>query len=58
MAATVTFTSRQAVAPQAGVTGCTFWDITLYLREQRGQLRLGNPPPNYAASDGRAVELG
>lgn len=50
VAATVAFTSRQSVAPQAGVAGCTFWDITLYLREHSGRLRLGYPPPNYVAS--------
>ena len=34
VAATVTFTSEQRAAPGADVTGCTYWDITLYLQRQ------------------------
>ena len=43
VAATVTFTSEQRAAPGADVTGCTYWDITLYLRRQGGALLIGNP---------------
>jgi hypothetical protein len=49
VAATVTFTSRQRAAPGAGVTSCTDWDITLYLRWQGGTLLLGSPPRGYHA---------
>jgi hypothetical protein len=49
VAATVTFTSEQRAAPGAGVTGCTYWDITLYLRLQGGALLIGNPPAGYHA---------
>jgi hypothetical protein len=49
VAATVTFTSRQEAAPGAEVTGCTYWDITLYLRKQGGALLIGDPPPGYHA---------
>ena len=34
VAATVAFTSEQRAAPGADVTGCTYWDITLYLRSK------------------------
>jgi hypothetical protein len=49
VAATVTFTSEQRVAPGADVTGCTYWDITLYLQRQGGALLIGNPPAGYHA---------
>jgi hypothetical protein len=49
VAATVTFTSQQQAAPGADVTGCTYWDITLYLQRQDGTLLIGNPPPGYHA---------
>ncbi|MGH3070464.1 MAG: hypothetical protein ACRDMI_18025, partial [Streptosporangiaceae bacterium] len=49
VAATVTFTSDQRTAPGADGTGCTFWDITLYLRKQGGTLLIGNPPAGYHA---------
>src|ERR1700722_11182202 len=49
VAATVTFTSEQRVAPGADVTGCTYWDITLYLQRQGGALLIGNPPAGYRA---------
>ena len=49
VAATVTFTSEQRAAPGADVTGCTYWDITLYLRRQGGALLIGNPPAGYHA---------
>jgi hypothetical protein len=49
VAATVTFTSEQRAAPGADVTGCTYWDITLYLRRQDGALLMGNPPAGYHA---------
>jgi hypothetical protein len=47
VAVTVTFTSQQQAAP--GVTSCTDWDITLYLRRQGGTLLLGSPPRAYHA---------
>ena len=43
VAVTVTFTSEQRAAPGADVTGCTYWDITLYLQTQGGTLLIGNP---------------
>jgi hypothetical protein len=49
VAATVTFTSEQRAAQDADVTGCTYWDITLYLQEQGGTLLIGNPPAGYHA---------
>jgi hypothetical protein len=49
VAATVSFTSQQRAAPGADVTGCTYWDITLYLRKQDGGLLIGNPPAAYHA---------
>jgi hypothetical protein len=49
VAATVTFTSEQRAAPGADVTGCTYWDITLYLQRQGGALLIGNPPAGYHA---------
>jgi len=49
VAATVTFTSRQRPVPGADVTGCTSWDVTLYLRRLDGALLIGNPPPAYHA---------
>ncbi|MGO9220665.1 MAG: hypothetical protein ACLP5E_23335 [Streptosporangiaceae bacterium] len=49
VAATVMFTSRQRPVPGAGVTSCTSWDITLYLRRLGGTLLIGNPPPAYHA---------
>ena len=49
VAATVSFTSEQRTAPGAGVTTCTLWDITLYLRKQDGTLLIGSPPAAYHA---------
>jgi hypothetical protein len=49
VAATVTFTSEQRAAPGAEATGCTYWDITLYLQKQGGTLLIGNPPAGYHA---------
>lgn len=49
VAATVTFTSEQRAAPGADVTGCTYWDITLYLQRQGGALLIGSPPAGYRA---------
>ena len=49
VAATVTFTSEQRAAPGADVTGCTYWDITLYLQRQGGTLLIGTPPAGYHA---------
>ena len=49
VAATVTFTSEQRAAPGADVTGCTYWDITLYLQRQEGALLIGSPPAGYHA---------
>ena len=50
IAATVTFTSRQQSVPGADITGCTRWEITLYLRKQDGTLLIGTPPAAYRAS--------
>ena len=49
VAVTVTFTSQQQASPGTEVTGCTYWDITLYLQKQAGTLLIGNPPPGYHA---------
>jgi hypothetical protein len=49
VAVTVTFTSQQQAAPGAKLTGCTSWDITLYLQKQRGALLMGSPPAGYHA---------
>jgi hypothetical protein len=49
VAATVTFTSQQRVAPGADVTGCTYWDITLYLQKRGGTLLIASPPRGYHA---------
>jgi hypothetical protein len=49
VAATVSFTSEQRAAPGADVTGCTYWDISLYLQRQGGALLIGNPPAGYHA---------
>lgn len=49
VAATVTFTSEQRAAQGADVTGCTYWDITLYLQKQGGSLLIGSPPAGYHA---------
>jgi hypothetical protein len=49
VAATVTFTSEQRAAPGADVTSCTYWDITLYLQGQGGELLIGSPPAGYHA---------
>jgi hypothetical protein len=49
VAVTVAFTSEQRAAPGADVTGCTYWDITLYLRRQGGALLIGDPPAGYHA---------
>jgi len=49
VAATVTFTSRQQSVPGADITGCTRWEITLYLRKHDGTLLIGTPPVAYHA---------
>jgi hypothetical protein len=49
VAATVTFTSEQRAAPGADATGCTYWDITLYLERRGGALLIGIPPAGYHA---------
>jgi len=49
VAATVTFTSRQQSVPGADITGCTRWEITLYLRKHDGTLLIGTPPAAYHA---------
>lgn len=49
VAATVTFSSEQRAAQGADVTGCTYWDITLYLQNQGGVLLIGSPPAGYHA---------
>jgi hypothetical protein len=50
VAATVTFTSRQQSVPGADITGCTRWEITLYLRKHDGTLLIATPPAAYHAS--------
>ena len=49
VAATATFTSRQQSVPGADITGCTRWEITLYLRKHDGTLLIGTPPAAYHA---------
>jgi len=51
VAATVTFTSKQNPVPGMGITGCTNWDITLYLRQHGSGFRIDTPPPGYHAYD-------
>ena len=50
VAATTTFTSHQNQADSAYHTGCTNWNITLYLEQQGSGYLIGQPPPSYHAS--------
>ncbi len=50
VAATTTFTSYQNQADSADHTGCTNWEITLYLEQQGSGYLIGQPPPSYHAS--------
>jgi hypothetical protein len=51
VAATVTFTSRQAPAASAAHAACERWRITIYLLRRDGRYVIGNPPAGYAAAD-------
>jgi hypothetical protein len=51
VAATVTFTSRQAPAASAAHAACVRWRITIYLLRRDGRYVIGNPPAGYAAVD-------
>ena len=50
VAATMTFTSHQNQADSADHTGCTNWNVTLYLEQQGSGYLIGQPPPSYHAS--------
>ena len=47
LAATVTFTSTQQPVPSQGVTGCTYWAITLYLGQHGNGFLIGSEPSGY-----------
>jgi hypothetical protein len=47
LAVTVTFTSTQQPVPSLGVTGCTYWAITLFLGKHAGGFRIGSAPAGY-----------
>jgi hypothetical protein len=47
LAATVTFTSTQQPKPSLGVTGCTYWAITLFLGEHGNGFLIGPEPSGY-----------
>jgi hypothetical protein len=51
VAATVTFTSRQAPSATPAHAACLRWRITIYLVRQGGQYVIGSPPAGYAAHD-------
>lgn len=48
--AAVSFTSHQSPAQSPTDTGCTTWDITLYLTPQDGHYLITPAPPGYHAS--------
>jgi hypothetical protein len=50
IAASVTFTSHQNPADSPDHTGCTDWNITLFLEQQGGGYLIGQPPHGYHAS--------
>jgi hypothetical protein len=47
LAATVTFTSTQKPMPSLGVTGCTYWAITLFLGKHGNGYLIGSSPSGY-----------
>ncbi len=47
LAATVTFTSTQQPRPSLGVTGCTYWAITLFLGKHGDGFLIGAEPDGY-----------
>ena len=47
LAVTVTFTSTQKPMPSLGVTGCTYWAITLFLGQHGHAFLIGASPPGY-----------
>ncbi|HEY9243032.1 MAG TPA: hypothetical protein VIP48_13670 [Streptosporangiaceae bacterium] len=47
LAATVTFTSTQQPVPGQGVTGCTYWAITLFLGQHGNGFLIGAEPRGY-----------
>jgi hypothetical protein len=47
LAATVTFTSTQKPVPSSGVTGCTYWAITLFLGQHGNGFLIGASPAGY-----------
>jgi hypothetical protein len=49
-AASVTFTSHQLAADSPTRTGCTHWNITLYLNPQGSSYVIGTSPSSYHAS--------
>lgn len=47
LAVTVTFTSTQRPVPSLGVTGCTYWAITLFLGKHGNGYLIGSAPAGY-----------
>lgn len=47
LAATVTFSSTQKPVPSQGVTGCTYWAITLFLGKHGNGFLIGPEPSGY-----------
>ncbi len=47
LAVTVTFTSTQQPVPSLGVTGCTYWAITLFLGQHGNGFLIGAAPSGY-----------
>jgi hypothetical protein len=47
LAVTVTFTSTQRPVPSLGVTGCTYWAITLFLGQHGTGYLIGSAPAGY-----------
>jgi hypothetical protein len=47
LAVTVTFTSTQQPVPSQGVTGCTYWAITLFLGQHGTGFLIGSAPAGY-----------
>ena len=50
VAASITFTSHQPASDSPTHSGCTNWDITLYLEAQGNSYVIGSPPASYHAS--------
>jgi hypothetical protein len=47
LAVTVTFTSTQQAVPSLGVTGCTYWAVTLFLGRHGNGFLIGAEPSGY-----------